>query len=206
MTVKMMKRLFDIIFATAVLVCFSPIIFALSLLVYFDLGWPVFFYQKRAGLHGKTFSIVKFRSMRTLTNDDFQSNNDIERQTKFGAFLRRTSLDELPGFFNVFLGHMSVVGPRPLPIEYLGLFDDKQIRRHDVRPGVTGLAQVNGRNQIEWEKKFELDVWYVENRNFIMDLKIILKTALVVLNEKGINHNATSSMPAFTGSNKKRSK
>ena len=141
--------------------------------------------------------------MKAATTDAFQLKDDLKRQTKFGAFLRRTSLDELPSFFNVFLGHMSVVGPRPLPIEYLRLYDEKQMKRHDVRPGVTGLAQVSGRNQIEWEKKFDLDVWYVENRNFIMDLKIILKTASVVINKKNINYDDSKSMPVFIGSNKK---
>ncbi len=199
----MMKRLFDVSFAMAVLICFSPIILVLSLSVYLDLGWPIFFRQKRTGFHGKPFSIVKFRSMKAATTDAFQLKDDLKRQTKFGAFLRRTSLDELPSFFNVFLGHMSVVGPRPLPIEYLRLYDEKQMKRHDVRPGVTGLAQVSGRNQIEWEKKFDLDVWYVENRNFIMDLKIILKTASVVINKKNINYDDSKSMPVFIGSNKK---
>lgn len=198
----MKKRLFDIIGSICALVLFSPLIVLVPVLVYFTLGSPIVFTQNRPGLNGKVFKMMKFRSM--LDGKDKQGNllPDNERMTKFGAFLRSTSLDELPGLFNVLKGDMSLVGPRPLLVQYLPLYNDEQKRRHNVRPGITGWAQVNGRNAISWEDKFKYDIWYVENQSIWLDLKILLLTIKKVFIKEGISADDHVSMPFFTGIDK----
>lgn len=171
-----------------------------SLLVAMSLGRPVFFRQTRPGLHGKPFQMLKFR---TMTNERDEHGNllpDAQRLTRFGRFLRATSLDELPELWNVLKGDMSLVGPRPLLMEYLPLYSERQARRHEVRPGITGWAQVNGRNALSWEEKFELDVWYVENRSFWLDIRILVLTLWKVIRREGISHGDEATMHKFTGS------
>ena len=171
-----MKRLFDFLVTLLALFFLLPVILLVAILVRFKLGSPILFTQKRPGLNCKTFKMMKFRTM--LDSKDKQGNllPDNERMTKFGALLRSTSLDELPGLFNVLKGDMSLVGPRPLLVQYLPLYSSEQARRHNVRPGITGWAQVNGRNAISWEEKFKLDVWYVDNQSFLLDLKICFQS------------------------------
>ncbi|PSL02682.1 sugar transferase [Cecembia rubra] len=194
-----MKRIFDFIVALAALLVLSPMLFVVGLLVGFKLGSPIFFKQQRPGKSGKPFYILKFRTM----TDERDSNGVLLpeeiRLTSFGLWLRSTSLDELPELINVLKGEMSLVGPRPLLMEYLPLYSDRQRRRMDVRPGITGWAQINGRNSISWNEKFDLDVWYVENRTFFLDVKIIWLTILKVFNREGIGHNNDVIMPKFTG-------
>lgn len=181
------------IIASLLLLLLLPIGIVLSLIVKFNLGSPVIFKQDRIGLNGKKFTIFKFRTM--IDSDD----NDEFRLTKFGSFLRSTSLDEFPELWNIIKGDMSFVGPRPLLVEYLPLYDEFQSRRHNVKPGITGWAQINGRNSVSWEKKFEMDVWYVENQSFWLDLKILWKTIFKVINRDGISKDNHSTMPYFTG-------
>ena len=169
----MLKRLFDIFGSLIILVFLSPIWGLVWLAVRWNLGAPVLFRQMRPGLHGRPFLMIKFRTMRDIADSDGELLPDAERMTPFGRFLRSTSLDELPELWNVLKGEMSLVGPRPLLMEYLHLYTEEQFRRHEVRPGITGWAQVNGRNAIDWDKKFELDVWYVDHMSFWLDLKII---------------------------------
>ena len=197
-----MKRIFDFTVAFFALLFLFPIISITALLIYFKLGSPILFTQNRPGLNGKTFKMMKFRTM--LDGKDKHGNllPDNERMTKFGAFLRSTSLDELPGLFNVLKGDMSLVGPRPLLVQYLPLYSAEQARRHNVRPGITGWAQVNGRNAISWEQKFKLDVWYVDNKSFWLDLKILLLTIKKVFIKEGISAEDHVTMPFFTGSDK----
>ena len=171
-----MKRLFDLILSCAGLLIFAPVLLLLMLLVRFKLGSPVFFTQIRPGLNGKHFRMVKFRTMTDACDAAGNLLPDAERLTSFGKFLRATSLDEVPELINVLKGEMSLVGPRPLLMEYLPLYSPEQARRHEVRPGITGWAQVNGRNALSWEEKFKLDVWYVDNRSLWLDLKIIFLT------------------------------
>lgn len=166
------------------------------------LGAPVFFTQQRPGLRGKPFRMIKFRTMTDVRDKAGKLLPDAERLPHFGRFLRAASLDELPELFNIFMGNMSLVGPRPLLMEYLPLYSARQARRHDVRPGLTGWAQINGRNALSWEEKFELDIWYVENRSFWLDLKIIFLTAKKVLVREGISAAGEATMPKFTGSTK----
>jgi len=164
------------------------------------MGYPVIFKQKRPGLNGKTFNFYKFR---TMTNEKDENGNllaDKDRLTSFGKFLRKTSLDELPSLWNVLKGDMSLVGPRPLLMEYLPLYSDKQMRRHEVKPGITGWAQINGRNAISWEEKFKLDIWYVDNQSFWFDIKIIFLTIWKVLKREGISHSGFATMEKFKGS------
>ena len=172
----MIKRILDILASVAALVVFFPMIAVVALLIHRKLGTPVLFRQTRPGKDGKPFQMVKFRTMLDAVDAQGNSLPDSERMTPFGQFLRSTSLDELPGLCNVLKGEMSLVGPRPLLMEYLPLYSKEQYRRHDVRPGVTGWAQVNGRNAISWEDKFKLDVWYVDNHSFWLDLKILFLT------------------------------
>lgn len=195
-----MKRFFDIIAASGALLVTLPILMVLALLVRLNLGVPIFFSQLRPGLHGKPFRMLKFRTMRNSYDRDGVPLPDAERITGFGSFLRSTSLDELPGLWSVLNGDMSLVGPRPLLMEYLPLYSPEQARRHDVRPGVTGWAQVNGRNALSWDEKFALDLWYVDNRSFILDLKILLLTVRKVLVRDGISAAGEATMPKFTGS------
>ena len=195
-----MKRLFDFIIALSALLTLLPIIIIVAVLIRFKLGSSILFTQDRPGLDGKTFKMMKFRSM--LDGKDKQGNllPDDQRMTSFGAFLRSTSLDELPGLFNVLKGDMSLVGPRPLLVQYLPLYNAEQARRHDVRPGITGWAQVNGRNAISWEQKFTFDVWYVDNQNFLLDLKILLLTVKKVFVREGISADGHVTIEPFKGS------
>ena len=197
-----MKRIFDILVSTLILLTLLPLLIFLALLIRFKLGNPILFSQIRPGLNGKPFRMFKFRSMKDLYADDGSLLPDCERLTSFGQFLRSSSLDELPGLFNVLKGDMSLVGPRPLLMEYLPLYNSEQARRHEVKPGLTGWAQVNGRNAISWEEKFNFDVWYVDNRNFMLDFKILVKTFYKVISRDGISSSTHVTMERFKGSNR----
>lgn len=194
-----MKRLFDIIASFLGLIFLSPIFLLLYFKIKKEMGSPVLFSQVRPGKDAKPFRMYKFRSMKNATDDAGNPLPDEERLTPFGAKLRSTSLDELPELWNVLKGEMSLVGPRPLLMEYLPLYSPEQYRRHEVRPGITGWAQINGRNAISWEDKFKLDVWYVDNRSFLLDLKIILLTLKKVFIKEGISADGEATMPKFTG-------
>jgi lipopolysaccharide/colanic/teichoic acid biosynthesis glycosyltransferase len=196
----MLKRIFDIVVSLIALLALSPVIFIVSRKIAKNLGKPVLFKQKRPGLKGNVFEMIKFRSMRDATDENGDVLPDSERLTPFGLKLRSSSLDELPGLWNVLKGDMSLVGPRPLLVEYLPLYDEEQAQRHYVRPGITGWAQVNGRNAISWEEKFTLDVWYVENQSFWLDLKILLLTVKKVFVKEGISADGEVTMSKFTGS------
>ena len=198
----MSKRLFDIVASVAGLVVLSPVIAIVAYLIRKRLGSPILFRQVRPGLGGKPFEMIKFRTMRDAVDANGNPLPDAERMTDFGRFLRSSSLDELPELWNVIKGDMSLVGPRPLLMEYLPLYDEVQVRRHDARPGVTGWAQINGRNALSWEEKFKLDVWYVDNQSVWLDLKIILLTIKKVLVKDGISAEGEVTMPKFTGSKK----
>lgn len=193
------KRLFDITVATTALVVLSPIYAITAYKVSKNLGSPVLFRQTRPGLNGKPFEMIKFRSMRDAIDSDGNALPDGERLTDFGKALRNTSLDELPGLWNVVKGDMSLVGPRPLLMQYLSLYSDEQKRRHLLRPGITGYAQVNGRNAIGWDKKFELDTWYVDNQSLWLDIKILIKTVKKVLIKDDISAEGEATMSAFSG-------
>lgn len=195
-----MKRLFDIFVSAGALIVLSPLMVCLALLIRVKLGAPVLFSQVRPGLNTGPFRMYKFRSMTNARDAHGSLLPDAERLTPFGKFLRASSLDELPELFNILRGDMSLVGPRPLLMEYLPLYSARQARRHEVRPGLTGWAQVNGRNALSWDEKFELDVWYVENRSFALDLKILWLTLLTVVRRKGISSDGHATMPPFTGS------
>ena len=195
-----MKRFFDFTVAAVALLLLCLPLLALTLLVRRKLGRPAFFRQVRPGLHGKPFEMVKFRSMTDARGPDGALLPDADRLTPFGCFLRASSLDELPGLWNVLKGDMSLVGPRPLLVEYLPLYSPEQARRHEVRPGITGWAQVNGRNALGWEEKFALDVWYVDHRSLWLDLKILWLTVKKVLVRDGINAAGEATMARFTGS------
>ena len=196
----MLKRLFDVFFSIFAIIVFSPVITVLYFMIRKKMGRPVLFIQERAGLHGKPFKLYKFRTMTDAKTKEGELLPDSERLTSFGKKLRRCSLDELPQFINVLKGDMSIVGPRPLLLEYVPLYNEKQRKRLCVKPGITGWAQVNGRNAISWDKKFELDVWYVENRSFAIDCKIILMTIQMVFKSEGISAANEATMPKFTGS------
>lgn len=195
----MSKRIFDLLSVITAGIILLPIIIILSLLVYFKIGSPVFFKQQRPGWRGKPFNIYKFRTMSDEKNSRGELLSDVERLTSFGKMLRSTSLDELPSLWNVLKGEMSLVGPRPLLMEYLPLYNAEQARRHEVKPGITGWAQVNGRNAIGWEKKFILDVWYVDNQSLWLDIKTILLTIKKVFFKHGISAEGEATMPKFTG-------
>ena len=194
-----LKRLFDLALATVLLLILWLPILCLMALVRVRIGSPIFFRQQRPGLGGKPFSIVKFRTMTSCQDEDGTLLSDEARLTPFGRFLRSTSFDELPEIWNVLKGDMSFVGPRPLLMEYLDLYSPRQARRHEVRPGLTGWAQVNGRNAISWDQKFEYDVWYVDNRSFWLDMKILCMTAIRVLRREGISQQGHATMERFTG-------
>ena len=196
----MIKRLFDIAAASTALIVLSPVYVITAYKVKKNLGSPVMFRQTRPGLDGKPFEMIKFRSMRDAIDSEGNVLPDSERLTDFGKALRNTSLDELPELWNVVKGDMSLVGPRPLLMEYLPLYSDDQSRRHNVRPGVTGYAQVNGRNAIGWDKKFELDTWYVDNQSLWLDIKILVKTVKKVLVKDDISADGEATMSRFTGS------
>lgn len=197
-----MKRLFDILIALLGLsVCALPLAL-LMLIVRFKLGSPIFFKQIRPGLNSKPFEMIKFRTMTDERGMDGAKLPDAVRLTQFGLFLRSTSLDELPELFNVLKGDMSLVGPRPLLMEYLPMYSEEQARRHLVRPGITGWAQVNGRNAISWNEKFKLDIWYVDNQSLSLDIKILFLTTKKVLSREGISSAGDATMPMFKGSEK----
>ncbi len=196
----MIKRLFDIAAATGALVVLAPVYAVTAYKVKKNLGSPVLFRQVRPGLHGKPFEMLKFRSMKDAVDADGNVLPDSERLTDFGKRLRDSSLDELPELWNVIKGDMSLVGPRPLLMEYLPLYNDEQKRRHHVRPGITGYAQVNGRNAIGWDEKFALDAWYVDNQSLWLDIKILVKTVKKVVIKDGISAEGEATMPKFTGS------
>lgn len=196
----MFKSIFDKTLALFLIILFSPIYIVVSLLIFFKMGSPILFRQKRPGYKEKIFGIYKFR---TMTNEKDEFGNllpDDKRLIGIGRFIRSTSLDELPQLFNVLKGEMSFVGPRPLLVEYLPLYNEKQKRRHDVKPGITGWAQVNGRNAISWEQKFDYDVWYVDNQSFLLDIKILWLTFLKVVKRSDISSSTSSTMEKFTGS------
>ena len=195
----MLKRAFDIVASTSALVVLSPVLAITAYKVKKELGSPVLFRQTRPGLHGKPFEMIKFRTMRDATDKEGNALPDSERLTEFGKKLRASSLDELPELWNVLKGDMSLVGPRPLLMEYLPLYSAEQAKRHNVRPGVTGYAQVNGRNSLSWEDKFKLDTWYVEHQSFLLDLKILLKTVKKVTIKDGISAEGEATMTKFTG-------
>lgn len=196
----MLKRLFDITCSLFGFLLLIPVLLFVALQIRRKLGSPVLFRQTRPGFRGQPFAMVKFRSMRDLVDAQGHPLPDSERMTPFGNFLRSASLDELPELWNVFKGEMSLVGPRPLLMEYLPLYSPEQARRHEVRPGVTGWAQVNGRNALSWDEKFKLDVWYVDNQSFWLDLKILLMTVKKVLDREGISAAGEVTMPRFTDS------
>lgn len=194
-----MKRLFDFFSACIGLILVSPVMLSVAVLIWIKLGSPVLFKQQRPGLDGKSFLLYKFRTMNDEKDDQGNPLPDNVRMTSFGKFLRNFSLDELPQLFNVIKGDLSLVGPRPLLLEYLPLYNEEQSRRHEVKPGITGWAQVNGRNAISWEEKFKLDVWYVDNRSFWLDMKILWMTILKVICSEGINQKGHVTMPHFMG-------
>lgn len=195
----MLKRAFDIAASASALVVLSPVLAITAYKVKKELGSPVLFRQVRPGLHGKPFEMIKFRTMKDATDKEGNALPNSERLTEFGKKLRASSLDELPELWNVLKGDMSLVGPRPLLIEYLPLYNAEQAKRHNVRPGVTGYAQVNGRNSLSWEDKFKLDTWYVEHQSFLLDMKILLKTVKKVIIKEGINQSEEVTMTRFTG-------
>lgn len=200
MPVPLFKRIFDILAASLALIVFAPVLLLVAVLVRIHLGAPVIFGQVRPGYKGMPFRIYKFRTMTDDRATDGSLLSDTERLTRLGLFLRATSLDELPELFNILRGEMSLVGPRPLLMQYLERYSPEQMRRHDVLPGLTGWAQVNGRNALTWEEKFALDVWYVDNWSFWLDIKIILMTVWKVLKREGISHPGRATMDEFMGS------
>jgi len=199
----MLKRLLDIIIASIALILLSPLYFYVAHKVKKNLGSPVLFRQVRPGLHGKPFEMIKFRTMKDAVDEQGNPLPDSERLTPFGQMLRSISLDEMPELWNVIKGDMSIVGPRPLLMEYLPLYNSEQAKRHNVRPGMTGHAQVNGRNTISWEEKFKLDTWYVENQSIWLDFKIMFKTVHKVLAKDDISAEGEATMTRFTGSQHK---
>lgn len=193
----LLKRGFDVVVSAVALLLLLPLIVIGGSATFLCMGPPVFFRQARPGLHGRPFQLFKLRTMRMSSPE--APLDDEERLTVIGRLLRRTSVDEIPQLLNVLRGDMSLVGPRPLLMEYLPLYTARQRRRHEVRPGITGWAQVNGRNALTWPEKFELDVWYVDNRSFLLDVRILLRTARAVLSRRGISHDGDATMPRFTG-------
>ena len=199
MTTNLPKRAFDIFSASFALLLLSPLLFAICILIRLSMRSPIFFRQQRPGLDGKPFILLKFR---TMTEDRDEHGNllpDVKRLTRLGRFLRRTSLDELPELFNVLKGEMSLVGPRPLLMQYIDRYTAEQARRHEVKPGITGWAQINGRNAITWDKKFEYDVWYVDHQSFWIDIKIITLTFWKILRPEGISQSEQVTMEEFIG-------
>ena len=193
------KRLIDLCAALSVAILLSPVILVVSILVRIRLGSPVLFRQPRIGLNNQPFHVCKFRSMTDQRDSNGELLPDDRRLTPFGKMLRKSSLDELPQLWNVIRGDMSLIGPRPLLVQYLERYTDEQIRRHEVRPGITGWAQVNGRNEIDWNKKFELDVEYVDNCSFMMDVRIVLKTIVCLITRSGVSAASHVTMPEFMG-------
>jgi len=196
---KQSKRFVDILLSMFVLIIFSPILVIIGFCIFLIIGIPILFVQERPGYKNKVFNFIKFRTMTNCEDGNGNLLPDKDRLTSFGKLLRKTSLDELPSLWNVLKGDMSLVGPRPLLMEYLPLYSIEQMRRHEVKPGITGWAQINGRNSISWEEKFKLDVWYVENQSIWLDFKIILLTIWKVLKREGISHGSEATMPKFKG-------
>jgi undecaprenyl phosphate N,N'-diacetylbacillosamine 1-phosphate transferase len=196
---EVVKPLGDKLFALFLILLFSPLMIIVGLLIYLKMGKPILFRQQRPGFHGKIFEIIKFRTMNNLRNKEGELLPDKERLHGVGEWIRRLSLDELPQLFNVLKGEMSFVGPRPLLVEYLELYTDEQKKRHNVKPGITGWAQVNGRNAISWEQKFNYDVWYVDNQSFFLDMKILWLTLLKVVQRSDISSDTSVTMEKFKG-------
>lgn len=194
-----MKQFFDILVSAFLLICLAPLMLIMSLTTMVVMGRPILFRQVRPGLHGKPFVMFKFRTMREAVDKEGVHLADAQRLTASGRFIRSTSIDELPELWNVLRGEMSLVGPRPLLMKYLRLYSPEQARRHEVRPGITGWAQVNGRNSISWEDRFKLDVWYVDNRSFWLDLKILVLTVKKVLYQDGISADGQATVERFKG-------
>lgn len=195
------KRVFDVLFALAGLILLSPVFIICAILIRINLGSPIFFKQKRIGKKNKEFEMIKFRTMKDVFDRNGNALPDAQRMTKLGKILRSLSLDELPEFINILKGDMSLIGPRPLLIQYLPLYNETQIKRHNVTPGLTGWAQVNGRNNLKWSEKFELDVWYVENWSLWIDIKIFFMTFYKVFKREGINQEGQATMEFFNGNN-----
>lgn len=195
----MLKRTMDVVGASGALIALSPLIAGSALAVSLSMGRPVIFRQKRPGLNGQPFEMIKFRTMSDARDEAGRLLPDEERLTKVGRFLRASSADELPELWNVLKGEMSLVGPRPLLMTYLDRYTPEQARRHEVKPGLTGWAQINGRNAISWDEKFAFDLWYVEHRSFFLDVRILWMTVMQVIRRKGINSNEAATMPEFMG-------
>jgi lipopolysaccharide/colanic/teichoic acid biosynthesis glycosyltransferase len=195
----MMKRALDLTLAAGAMLVLSPVLAAVAIALRLSEGGPIFFRQERPGMHGRPFTMLKFRTMRDASGPDGQPLPDGERMNRLGRMLRATSIDELPALWNVLRGDMSLVGPRPLLMGYLPLYTEAQRRRHDVRPGITGWAQVNGRNALSWERRFRLDLWYVENRSFLLDLRILMLTVVKVFRREGIAQPGHATMEPFRG-------
>jgi lipopolysaccharide/colanic/teichoic acid biosynthesis glycosyltransferase len=191
------KKIFDLLFALILFVAMSPIMVLIAVAIKLDSQGPVFFKQKRPGKDAKIFTVYKFRTMKVEIKKDSKHLSDMERMTRVGSFLRKSSVDELPQLFNIIRGEMSFIGPRPLLVEYLKNYSKEQMRRHEVTPGISGWAQVNGRNGISWEEKFKHDVWYVDNRSLLLDLKIVFLTVYNIVKRKGINNSSSDTMPFF---------
>jgi len=199
-TSRFLKRALDVALSASALAVVAPVIVGAAVVVYRDVGWPVIFRQKRGGLHGTVFEVLKFRTMRAAEDPQGRPLPDSERLTKIGKFLRASSLDELPQLWNVLRGDMSIVGPRPFIADYLPKYSTTQRRRHEVRPGITGWAQINGRNAISWDEKLELDVWYVAHWSLFLDLKILASTVSYLLARRDISADDHATMPLFEGS------
>jgi len=198
---KYVSQIIERLFAGVLLFLLSPILILLMLIVRINMGSPMFFYQQRPGKNGELFTMIKFRTMKDAVDEKGKQLSDELRLTQFGQLLRVTSLDELPELWNVLKGEMSLVGPRPLLVEYLPLYNERQARRHEVYPGITGWAQVNGRNALSWEDRLELDVWYVDNRSLWLDIKILWMTLFKVFQREGISQDGHATMPHFRGDN-----
>ena len=196
---KPAKRFFDLVVAVPSVIFLSPLFIFIGFLVHFKIGLPILFKQERPGLNGKPFIIYKFRTMINERNQNDELLPDEQRLTSFGQFLRKASIDELPELFNVIKGNMSIVGPRPLLMQYLDHYTPEQARRHEVKPGITGWAQVNGRNAISWEDKFRLDVWYIDNWSLLLDVKIVFMTIGKILKREGISQSGQATMEEFIG-------
>ena len=199
---KFGKRLFDVLFSASLLIVLSPVILIIALIVYVKMGRPILFSQERPGLNEKIFTLYKFRTMTNAYGPDGKLLPDSSRLSRFGKILRSTSLDELPELWNILKGDMSFVGPRPLRVQYLSLYSDEQRHRHDVRPGLTGLAMIHGRNNLNWNDKFAYDLQYVEQQSFLLDMKILLWTVVITLKREGITEKGEATVSMFTGSKK----
>ncbi|OMD48001.1 lipid carrier--UDP-N-acetylgalactosaminyltransferase [Paenibacillus borealis] len=201
----LIKRMLDCFFACLLLIIASPIMFAASIAIMVSSKGPLLFRQKRPGINGEIFTVFKFRTMSLDRDSNGDLLPDIERMTRVGSFLRKTSIDELPQLFNIIRGEMSFIGPRPLLVEYLEYYSKEELRRHDVIPGISGWAQVNGRNSISWDEKFKLDLWYVDHISFLLDLKIVIKTMLNVIRKTGINNSEVITMSSLSSLRKHNS-